>query len=49
MGSPDDVFITVGVFGALVTVIQALGLWILGDIRRRVERLEAHLMASKLQ
>lgn len=34
----------VTVFGALITVIQGLGLWILSDMRRRVERVENKLM-----
>jgi 5-carboxymethyl-2-hydroxymuconate isomerase len=38
------VTIIVGVFGGLVTVIQAMGLYILGDIRARITRLETHVM-----
>ena len=41
------VTIIVGLFGALVTVIQVLGLYILGDIRSRVARLEGFLMTGK--
>lgn len=44
MSDAPEVSIIMGTFGLLVTVIQALGLWILGDIRRRVERLETNIM-----
>ncbi|HKM81545.1 MAG TPA: hypothetical protein VJY15_11355 [Candidatus Acidoferrum sp.] len=40
MSETAIVAIIVGAFGALVSVIQILGLWILNDIRHRVERLE---------
>jgi hypothetical protein len=38
------VTVIVAVFGALVTFTQAMALWILSDIRRRVERLETNIM-----
>ncbi len=44
MSEIATVTVIVGLFGALVTIIQILGLFILSDIRRRVERLETHLM-----
>jgi hypothetical protein len=47
MSETAIVAIIVGAFGALVSVVQLLGLWILGDIRARVERLENHIMEHK--
>ncbi len=47
MNEVGSVTIILAVFGALVTVIQGLGLYILSDIRRRVERLETNLMENK--
>ena len=53
MTAPDvstsyfGVEIIVGVFGALVTIIQAMGLFILSDIRARVQRLESKAMGIK--
>lgn len=38
--------ILISVFGSLVTIIQVLGLQVLGDIRSRVTRLEDHLMSG---
>ncbi len=47
MSDIATITVIVGLFGALVTIIQVLGLFILSDIRRRVERLETNLMEGR--
>lgn len=44
MNTADTVMIMAAVFGTLITVIQVLCLYILGDIRSRVARLESQMM-----
>jgi hypothetical protein len=41
------VTVAVAIFGSLVTIIQVLVLYVLGDIRARVARLEDQMMNKK--
>jgi 5-carboxymethyl-2-hydroxymuconate isomerase len=44
MTEVEVIAILTGVFTVLVTIIQGMALFILGDIRSRIARVETHIM-----